>query len=54
MIVSENITLNIKKPFDNTVIETALLKKGIEPLRWSIVDIGEDTLTLNVSYVNEN
>lgn len=54
MIVSENVKIILKKPFDNTVIETALLKKGIEPLRWSIVAVEENSLTLNVSYVKEN
>lgn len=51
MIVSENITLNIKKPFNDNDIEKELKSKGINALRWAVVDVDSEMLTLSVSYV---
>ena len=47
MIISK--TLEIEKQNYST-IETCLLEMGIEPLRWAIIEVGEHTLKLSVSY----
>lgn len=54
MIISENIKLILKKPFDNEDIETALLKRGIEPLRWAIVSVDDESITVSISYVKKD
>lgn len=54
MIVSENITLDITSPFDSNDIESMLSAKGIEPLRWAIIEVLEQKTVLNVSYVKES
>lgn len=51
MIVSENMKISIKKPFDNTDIENELKSKGINILRWAVVDVNSKVLTLSVSYI---
>ena len=45
-------TENIKIPYtnDNTVIEQRLYDMGIDPLRWAIVSVDEENLTLTVSF----
>jgi len=50
MIVSENIKIQTKLPPDIKEIETALSTKGIEPLRWAIIEAEGETLTVSVSY----
>ncbi len=51
MIVSENIKLKLTKPVNSGQIETALKKKGITPLRWAVIEAGDDTYTISTSYV---
>ena len=48
MIKSE--TIKIKYTNDNSVIEQELKNMGIEPLRWAVIEVDENTLTLSVSY----
>lgn len=48
MIVSE--VVEIEKIPDNTEIENALKKEGIEPLRWAIVEVTESSYKISVSY----
>ncbi len=51
MIISENIDLNLLKPVNAKGIETELKNKGIDPLRWAIVNIENNVFTVNVSYI---
>ncbi len=51
MIVSENIKLELSVPFDNSDVESMLRKRGIEPLRWAVTDVGEGFVTVTFSYV---
>ncbi len=48
MITSKII--KIKYTNDNLVIEQELKKLGIESLRWAIVEVNENELTLSVSF----
>lgn len=48
MIISD--TIKIKFINDNSMIEKELLKSGINPLRWAIVAVTQDELTISVSY----
>lgn len=54
MIVSESIKLTVNFPFDDEIIERALLDAGIKPLRWAITACDDKCVTLNVSYVKES
>ena len=49
MIVSELV--KIKFLNDNIQIEKALNKLGIEPLRWSVVSVSDEELTVSVSFI---
>lgn len=53
MIVSENIKLNLKPPFDDGQIDKALAEKEIIPLRRAIVKAEDSAVTLCVSYVKD-
>ncbi len=43
----------IKIPFtnDNIEIENTLRLKGIEPLRWAVVKVDKNEITISVSYM---
>ncbi len=42
--------VKIKFTTDNIEIEKALSKLGIEPLRWAVVEVLPETITISVSY----
>ena len=49
-IISKTIKINSPKlPPEIDFIENEIKNQKIEPLRWAIVDIKENTLTLSVS-----
>lgn len=48
MIITENININFSNNLQN--IETQLKASGIDPLRWAVVEVQQDKLTLSVSY----
>lgn len=50
MIVSENIVISVELPTDDNVIEKELLAHGIDPLRWAVVAVDGNNLTISVSY----
>lgn len=50
MIVSKTITLEAELPVDNVYIENELIDSGIEPLRWAVVAVEGNVLTVSVSY----
>jgi hypothetical protein len=49
MIVSEII--EIEKINDNLEIERALRARGIEPVRWAVVEVLTDKFRISVSYL---
>lgn len=49
MITSEILKIKKIKDFDNTYIESQLKDKSV--IRWAIVDIDDEFITLNVSYL---
>ena len=50
MIFSENIKLNINKPFTNEKIEKSLCQIGVKALRWAILKVNTDSVIIGVSY----
>ena len=42
--------IKIKFTNDNSEIEAEVLRLGINPLRWAIVEVSERELSLSVSY----
>ena len=42
--------IKIKFTNDNEDIENFLKAQGIEPLRWSVIDVKDDILLVSVSY----
>jgi len=48
MITSEIIKIDFTN--DNEVIEQELQKLGIDPLRWAVVEVNKNELTISVSY----
>ncbi len=51
-ILTKNIDLELNLPITTESIYNALAKRGIEPLRFAVVKVSDDILTLNVSYEN--
>ena len=49
MIVSD--VVEIEKMPDVAAIENALREKGMEPLRWAIVEVLENAYRISVSYI---
>lgn len=50
MIISKNIEISIEKPVTTEQIEAGLESLGIDPVRWAIVDVGENSVTVCVSF----
>lgn len=51
-IVSRLIEIEAEMPVDNNFIEAELKKMGIEPLRWAIVGINGNILTVSLACEN--
>jgi len=51
-IVSKLVTIEAKLPIDNECIEQKLYEMGIKPLRWSIVKVNGNFLTINLACEN--
>lgn len=51
-ITSKLIEIEAKLPVDNDFVENKLKKMGIEPLRWAIVKVQGDILTISLAYEN--
>lgn len=49
-IVTEETELQKPSEFSTEYIETSLRTKGIDPLRWAVVKISSDKITVSVSY----
>lgn len=52
MIMSDTVKIKKAKDFDNKYIEAELVKLGKNPVRWALVGIDADFLTVSVSYIN--
>ena len=50
MITTENFEIEKTEDLTASYIENCLEQKGIEPLRWAIVDTTDKNLILSVSY----
>ncbi len=50
MITTETIKLNRPDEFDNLWIENQLSELGFDVIRWAIVDISANKITLSISY----
>ena len=50
MIISENIKIKKKPPITLALIEEEFAKHSISPLRWAIIEVFENEITVSVSY----
>jgi len=53
MIISDNIKINKVENLSTEYIENELKKVGIEPIRWAITKVEENTITITLSYERE-
>ena len=51
-IISKLMGIEANLPTDNNFIETKLREMGINPLRWAIVKVNGDKLTVSVACEN--
>ena len=51
-ITSKNIKLKLESGFDNESIEQVLRQRGLDPLRWAIVAVNGDNVTISVAVVD--
>jgi hypothetical protein len=51
-IISKLVEIEASLPVDNNFIEAKLKEMGIEPLRWAIVKINGNILTINIAGEN--
>lgn len=51
-ITSKLIEIEANLPVDNIFIENKLTKMGIEPLRWAVVKVSENILTISLACEN--
>ena len=52
MIRSENIKIKKIDGFDNLYIESELKNLGLELVRWAVIAVDEEYLTVSVSYID--
>lgn len=50
MITTKQVGISITQNLDSVYIESELMKLGIEPLRWAIVEITDEKYLVSVSY----
>ena len=50
MIVTKNVEISIEKPVTPEQIEAGLKSLGINPVRQAIVSVGENSVTVCVSF----
>lgn len=51
-ITSKLVEIEADLPVDNDFIEKKLKKMGIEPLRWAVVKVNENSLTISLACEN--
>lgn len=52
MIKSKNLKIKKIDAFDNLYIEKELKALGLDIVRWALIAVGEECLTVSVSYIN--
>lgn len=52
MIKSETIKIKKIDGFDNSYVESELKKLGLSVVRWAVIAVEKDFLTVSVSYLN--
>lgn len=52
MIKSENIKIKKIENFDNLYIEQELKLLGFDVVRWAVIAVDEEYLTVSISYIN--
>ena len=52
MIKSDIIKIKKINNFDDIYIENELDKRGINPVRWAIVEVLDNDICISVSYIN--
>lgn len=51
-IISKLVEIEAKLPADNAFIETKIKEMGIDPLRWCIVKVSDNKLTISLACVD--
>lgn len=51
-ITSKLVEIEAELPVDNKFIEAKLKEMGIEPLRWAVVNVKGNTLTISLACEN--
>lgn len=51
-IISKLIEIEAELPVDNDFIEAKLAEMDIYPLRWAIVGVGQNSLTISLAIEN--
>lgn len=51
-IISKLVEIEAKKPVDNNFIESKLAQMNIYPLRWAIVKVDHNKLTISLACEN--
>jgi len=51
-VLSKLVEIEATLPVDNNFIEAKLADKNIIPLRWAIVKVNENKLTISLAYEN--
>ena len=51
-IISKLVEIETQLPTDNNIIEQKLLEMGIKPLRWAIVKVDCNKLTISLACEN--
>ncbi len=52
MILSDNIKIKKITDFDNLYIEQEFKNLGLDVVRWAVIAVDEEYLTLSVSYID--
>ena len=52
MIKSKNVKIKKIENFDNLYVEQELKALGLDVVRWAVIDVDDDSLTVSVSYIN--
>ena len=54
MIISKNIKLKVNLPLTNLQIDNELAKLGLSAVRWAVIDIDKNVVTLKISYEKQD
>ena len=52
MILSKNIKIKKIENFDNLYIEQELKNLGLNIVRWALITVDDNSLTVSVSYID--